>query len=146
MFNLDGASFDAPGAQIITKNPKFAELKAILAPESSGQIKEDFTNYRVNGSIISNVGTAVGNVQNIQTMNTIGVVGLASTILGVVGGAKGRVLSKLVTSVLGAAGFNVDSLHSMDGIEQTMHLAAGLEKALGKTVLKMDPMVLSWGK
>ncbi|EJN08613.1 Ca2+-binding protein, RTX toxin [Herbaspirillum sp. YR522] len=76
-------------------------------------------------------------------MNTIGLAGLASAVLFMAGGAVGHVVKGVVTSIIGAVGVNIDALHSMDGIERTMHLAAGLEKALGKTVLTMDAKSLA---
>lgn len=142
MFGLGGSTFEAPGAASVVTNTQFATVKSQYASGIGGQIGGDFINYRAEGSIISGTGTVIGAQQNLVNLNqagTVGFVGAALTLGGLLTGGLGG----LVLAAVGAAGSNIDSLHSMDGMERTMYIAAGLEKALGSGSLKMSTISLS---
>jgi Ca2+-binding RTX toxin-like protein len=142
MFGLDGSGYEAPGASSVTDNPQFAAVKAQYASDSSGTIGASFTNYRAEGTFISSVGTVLGNTQNMVNLTDAGAVGFASAALAIAGVSTGG-LGGLVASALGVTGVNVDTHHSMDGMERTMYLAAGLEKAIGNGSVKMSTVSLS---
>ncbi|WP_159076069.1 calcium-binding protein [Microvirgula aerodenitrificans] len=142
MFSLSGSTFEAPGATKVTEHAQYTLLKTRYAPDADGQIAADFINYRAENSIISGTGTPIGLQQNMVNLNEAGAVGFASVALifaGVTTGGAGG----LVAGLLGYAGVNIDGFHSMDGMERTMHIAAGLEKALGTGELKMSTVPLS---
>lgn len=142
MFSLSGSTFEAPGAAKVTEHAQYTLLKTRYAPDADGQIAADFINYRAENSIISGTGTPIGLQQNMVNLNEAGAVGFASVALifaGVTTGGAGG----LVAGLLGYAGVNIDGFHSMDGMERTMHIAAGLEKALGTGELKMSTVPLS---
>jgi Ca2+-binding RTX toxin-like protein len=142
MFGLDGSSYEAPGASDVTDNRQFAIAKAQYASDSTGAIGTNFTNYRAEGSFISSVGTTLGKTQNMVNLTDAGAVGFASAALAIAGVSTGG-LGGLVVSALGVTGVNGDTHHRMDGMERTLYLAAGLEKAIGNGSVKMATVPLS---
>ncbi|MBI3728389.1 MAG: hypothetical protein HY254_08665 [Burkholderiales bacterium] len=137
MFGVDGASFDAPEANAVANSAGFLQAKAQYAPDSAGQVGSQFFNYVAQGSVISFVGTHVGQDKTIVNLSDPSsaplLVGLAGAMTG--GAALG------LLGLLGSS--NVLANHPMGGIERAMYIAAGLDKALGDGSLKMATISMS---
>ncbi|MGI4850199.1 MAG: calcium-binding protein [Janthinobacterium lividum] len=76
---------------------------------------------------------------NLSNGNVLGFASVALMLSGIATGGLGGLLS----TALGYFGSNVDQYHPMSGMEHTMYIAAGLEKALGAGVLRMKNVPLS---
>ena len=137
MFDLNGASFDAPGANAVTNSQGFLRAKAQFAPDSTGEIGAQYFNYIVQGSGISMVGTHLG-----QNKTIVNLTDPSSTplLIGLLGAMTGGTALGLL-GLLGSA--NVSTNHPMEGIGRAIHMAAGLEQALGDGSLKMATIPLS---
>lgn len=126
MFNLSGASFDAPGAGAVTNTQGYLEAKAKYAGDvPEGQGSESFVNYLSDGSLISSVGRHVGETEVLSpTGASFSSVTIVSFFTLFVGGP---------VSLLSLAGLfigNVNRTHPIAGMERTMWVNALLEEQL----------------
>jgi hypothetical protein len=99
-------------------------------------------NYRAEGSLVSAVGTPIGQTVNLVNLNqgsAIGVIGIALAISGLATGG----LVGFLNLAAGGVGVNVDRTHRMQGMELSMYLIAGLAKALDSGALVMKEVPIS---
>lgn len=126
MFNLSGASFEAPGANGVTNTLGYLEAKTKYARDiPEGQGSPGFVNYLSKGSLISSVGTHVGETivlspaGNSFSAGTI----MPTFALFFVGPIKIASLGALFLD-------NVSRTHPIAGMERTMWVSALLEEEL----------------
>ena len=136
MFSLDGVGYEGPGSAKVVQNAQYAAVKAQYAPDTTGLIGA-YTTYRAGGSVISGTGTHLGQVVNLVYLTEGGALGFTGAAIGIVGLATGGA-GGILLGALGLAGSNVASKHSMDGMERSMYVKAGLENALARGALTMS--------
>ncbi|TAN82305.1 MAG: DUF2974 domain-containing protein, partial [Gallionella sp.] len=136
MFGLDGATFDAPGANGVTQSDGFAQAAALYGQPTGNQDAAAFMNYTSQGSAISAVDSHIGGTQSIVNLSDPSIVPLLV-------GAAGAMLGGPVLSLLGFGSVaNILDSHPSAGIERAMWISAALGDALQNGSLKMDTM--SW--
>ena len=91
-----------------------------------------FINYKAMGSLISNVGVHLGDVQSLINLSEPS---LAPLVMGMVGYLTGGA-SLALFGFSSAA--NISGTHKMSGVLTAMHLAAGIEAALRNGSLRME--------
>lgn len=126
MFNLSGASFDAPGARSVTNTRGYLEAKEKYAGDiPEVQESSSFINYRSSGSLISSVGQHIGQTEILSpTGSSFSSITIISIFALFAGGP---------VSILSLAGFfigNVNRTHPVTGMERTMWVNALLEEQL----------------
>ncbi len=126
MFNLSGASFDAPGARAVTSTKGFLEAKVRYAgdmPDDQGT--ESFVNYVSSGSLISSVGKHIGQT---EVLSPAGATFSSITVISFITLFAGGPVTLL--SLAGLFIGNVSRTHPIAGMERAMWVNALLEEQL----------------
>jgi len=136
IYGLNGATFDAPGAQRVINSQDFLPLVAPYLNERAGAVGASFINYIADRSLVSAVSEHVGEPIRLISLAEPGTLRAALTIFGIIlTGGTGLI-------VAGATAGTVDG-HSIDAIERSVDVLAGLTTALGVNGLQMREVIQS---
>lgn len=125
MFHVNGVSFDAPGALKITESAGYRAAEAAYASDVDKSQPVTLLNYTSNGSLISGVGSHIGEVVNIDP------IGGSGTVLSVVSFFALFVGGPVSFLALGGLGLgNILRLHGIEGTERAFWAKVLLEKEL----------------